>query len=175
MQVPFGGKIDFNQKKNPMIETGRWLSILGQRDLRSDTILRTVLSLTCLRSKFAENPQGFIYGAMAHKRNLIYFLLVICIGFMPAYNLVANEMQHQHSTSTDCLDCDPMEMAVDLPCNNENCPSMAQACSPCSSIGFIPENPSHPYGETLQLAGFLPAYTKFGSHSENSIYRPPIA
>jgi len=94
---------------------------------------------------------------------------------MSAWDLAANETQQGYSMSPDCLDCldcldcDPMEMVEYPTCNNENCRSMSHACSPGSGIGLIPENPSNFYREILQFDGYLPAYSKFGSRSGDSI------
>ena len=112
---------------------------------------------------------------MARATRPIHYLLVFCIGFMPALNLAAADVQHDDAMPASCLDCNPMEMAADLPCDSDDCMSIIHACGPCASIGFIPVNLPDLYIQTPRLISYLPAYIKFGSHSGDSIYRPPIA
>lgn len=112
---------------------------------------------------------------MARATRPIHYLLVFCIGFMPAFNLAAADEQHEDAMPASCLDCNPMEMAADLPCDSDECMSIMHACGPCASIGFIPVNLPDLYNQTPRLISYLPAYIKFGSHSGDSIYRPPIA
>ncbi len=112
---------------------------------------------------------------MIRAKRLIHYLLVICIGSTPALNLAAGDMQHEDATPASCFDCSPMEMAVDIPCDSEDCVSATHACGPCASIGFIPANLTDRYNQTLRLINYPPAYIKFGSHSGDSIFRPPIA
>ena len=112
---------------------------------------------------------------MVRGTRLIHYLLVICIGFAPALNLAAGDMQHEDAMPASCLDCDPMSMAIDLPCGNEDCMSTIHACSPCANIGFIPVNLVDLYDQMPHLINYLPAYIEFGSHSGDSLFRPPIA
>ena len=112
---------------------------------------------------------------MVRETRLIPYLLVICIGFMPALNMAAGEMQHDGEMPANCLDCDPVAMAVELSCGNEDCQSTLHACGPGSSSGFIPVILSDLHNQTPRSINDLVAYSKFGSHSGDPLFRPPIA
>jgi len=112
---------------------------------------------------------------MARNRKLIHCLMILCIGLMPVFSLSASELQHVDHASSGCLDCNPIEMAIDLSCGGEDCVPSAHACGANFCAGFVPENAVSAISQSVRLINSPPVETSFRSHLAESIYRPPIS
>ena len=94
---------------------------------------------------------------------------------MPAYGLGASELQHLGHASSDCLDCNPAEMAIDHTCEGESCVHAANACGANFYAGFVPINAVSTVSQQIRLVNISPDTSSFRSHLAESIYRPPIS
>lgn len=111
---------------------------------------------------------------MARNTNLIHYLLILCIGFMPTFSLGLDDVNQMGHGSTSCLDCDPMEMALDLTCESDICLPTAHACGANHCAGFIPVNAVTFDDQVYRLISERPGEPVFRSHLTETIYRPPI-
>ena len=112
---------------------------------------------------------------MIRNRNLIHYLLVICILSMPVFGAVSAETLLTDHASMGCVDCSAGEPAIEPACKNDHCVPAAHACGVYYCAGFIPENPFRVPGREFETAGFVPGASAFGSYLAESIYRPPIS
>ena len=108
-------------------------------------------------------------------RTKIHFLLVICIGLLPVFNLSASEISHQHSMPMECVDCDSMVMSPESSCIGEICPSISPLCATQVFAGFLPALIAEPGDLAFRSIMRPPIEHRFKSRTLRAIYRPPIS
>ncbi len=112
---------------------------------------------------------------MILKRNLIHYLLILCIGLVPAIGLGAGGMQHMDHGSAGCPGCEHMEMTPDSTCDSGACLAATHTCGANLAAGLIPQPASSLDGYLLQTVVRTAGDSGPGSHWPESIYRPPIS
>ena len=111
---------------------------------------------------------------MAIKRKAIHWLLVLCIGLLPALNAGAMSHEHAPAAPLDCVDCDPAGSHHDKSCQERSCASITQHCQANSGLGCLPVVTAFPDASPRQTGN--PGRTDALEPQDitESIYRPPI-
>ena len=110
---------------------------------------------------------------MMRKRNLIRYLLILCVALAPVVG--AGELALEHHASMGCTDCGGAETTVEHACDNESCLVLNHACSAGFCTGFIPEKAVGIGAPAVRSTLKPAAGSAFESNPVDSIFRPPIA
>jgi hypothetical protein len=112
---------------------------------------------------------------MTNKKPLFLFLLMLCIGLVPLQNLIAGDMDHMESMLVDCAECDMDKGVTQGACDDAQCMMSASYCGTQNITSIF----SRSFWSSFQghsLVGFRHSATsRYRSHLDFSIYRPPIA
>jgi hypothetical protein len=110
-----------------------------------------------------------------HNKRATILYLIFCIGMAPLLTAGANVSEHAESMPGHCLDLSLSGDTSHGPCDNPQCMSAPGHCAAQVNAGYIPvlwwiRNFSNRFGNVLR-----PQTTRFRSHLEFSIFRPPIS
>ena len=112
---------------------------------------------------------------VTNKKQMLMFLLMLCIGFAPLQSINAGNPGHLETMSTHCTNCDvEIGVAADV-CDGTQCMMSVGSCG-------ANQNQSISHGITLSsrvliaIGGYLSNHASaYQSHLNFPIYRPPIA
>jgi hypothetical protein len=112
---------------------------------------------------------------MTNKKSSFLFLLMLCIGLVSLQNLNAGNMDHMESMSVNCAECDMDKSVAQGACDDAQCMMSSGHCGTQNITSIF----SRSFGASRQShshVGFRHSFTsRYRSHLDFSIYRPPIA
>ena len=112
---------------------------------------------------------------MANKKHLLMFLLTICIGFAPLQTLNASNPGHMEAMSANCVNCDMDGGVGPDVCDGAECTMLVGSCGANSIWSVSQESPWLPIAQLSLRGYFFSIASRYQSHLNYSIYRPPIA
>jgi len=112
---------------------------------------------------------------MINKKTLFLFLLMLSIGSVPLQNLNAGNLDHMESMLVDCVECDMDKGVTQGTCDDAWCMMSAGYCGTQNITNIFSRSFWSPF-QSHTLVGFRHSVTsRYRSHLDFSIYRPPIA
>ena len=112
---------------------------------------------------------------MTNKKPLLLLLLMLCIALVPLQNLNAGNMDHMESMLVDCAECDMDKGVTQGACDEARCMVSAGYCGAQNITSIL----SRSFWSSLQSHSLVDfqhsATSRYRSHLDFSIYRPPIA
>ena len=112
---------------------------------------------------------------MTNKKPVLLFLLMLCIGLGPLQALGAANLDRMESMSSNCAHCDMDGDFAHRSCADAQCPMPAGFCW----VQSITSVPSGAFWTPTWRQAFMDCphsfESRYRSHLDFSIYRPPIA
>ena len=144
-----------------------WYSLISQKFTNCAKLIVSELSLNSRKSRF----QGY---AVTIKKTTLPILLVLCIAMVPFQSLNAGNVGHMESMLVDSVECDMDKGVTQGTCDDAQCMMSAGYCG-TQSITNIFSRPFRSPFQSHSLVGFRHSVTsRYRSHLDSSIYRPPI-
>ena len=112
---------------------------------------------------------------MPGKKPVFLLIMMICIGLAPLQTNSAGNMERMESMSLNCVDCDMDDGASKASCDDAQCVVLTGSCGSLPITGVAMQL----FRITTQEACFISLLrsveSRYRSHLNFSIYRPPIA
>jgi len=109
------------------------------------------------------------------KKNIIHYLLIVCIGLGPAVAVNAADTGDNGLMSEHCISNMTMQTANHDSCHGDACFSAVGHCGSGFSVTILSAALINQGPSIARLIGHYSLDSRFRSHLVFSIFRPPIA
>ena len=111
---------------------------------------------------------------MTNKKPGLLFLLILCIGLLPLQILNASNMDHMESTLVESGGCDMDKVGAQAACDDTQCMMSTGYCGAQNITSIL----SRSFWVSMQRHSHVgyrhSVRSRYQSHLDFSIYRPPI-